>query len=245
MLLRRYGTATQIQFALITAGGTDFESGATFASGDVQISKDGGAFANATNSPSHIGNGIYALNLTATEMEAKNVVVTVIDQDATKVFEDQMIPLSTLNNASAEIPTVSGDAPTAAAVADQVWDEAKADHTGTGSFGEEMQLHALSSEVPGAADNASAVWGAATREVTGVASAGRNEIADSILTRDVDQVEATAPVHSLTGAILKLVSRFVASTGKTYKTNGTDEFMTQSITTDDAADPVSEIGAAS
>lgn len=37
--------------------------------------------------------------------------------------------------------------PTAAAVADAVWDEAKSGHVGSGSFGEEVQAHALSSEV--------------------------------------------------------------------------------------------------
>lgn len=37
--------------------------------------------------------------------------------------------------------------PTAAAIADAVWDEAKAGHVGAGSFGEEVQAHALSSEV--------------------------------------------------------------------------------------------------
>ena len=42
--------------------------------------------------------------------------------------------------------------PTAAAVADAVWDEAKAGHVASGSFGEEVQSHALSSEVSGLND---------------------------------------------------------------------------------------------
>jgi hypothetical protein len=37
--------------------------------------------------------------------------------------------------------------PTAAAIADAVWDEAKAGHVGVGSFGEEVQAHALSTEI--------------------------------------------------------------------------------------------------
>lgn len=37
--------------------------------------------------------------------------------------------------------------PTSAAIADAVWDEAKAGHVGAGSFGEEVQAHALTSEV--------------------------------------------------------------------------------------------------
>ena len=37
--------------------------------------------------------------------------------------------------------------PTAATIADTGWDEAKADHTGAGSFGEEVQAHSLSTEI--------------------------------------------------------------------------------------------------
>lgn len=37
--------------------------------------------------------------------------------------------------------------PTAAAVADAVWDEAKSGHVAVGSFGEEVQSHSLSSEI--------------------------------------------------------------------------------------------------
>lgn len=37
--------------------------------------------------------------------------------------------------------------PAASAIADAVWDEAKSGHTGAGSFGEEVQAHALSTEI--------------------------------------------------------------------------------------------------
>jgi len=46
--------------------------------------------------------------------------------------------------------------PTAAAIADAVWDEAKAGHVGAGSFGEEVQAHALSSEIAALNDLSSA-----------------------------------------------------------------------------------------
>jgi hypothetical protein len=42
----------------------------------VQISKNNGAFATATNSPAtEIGSGWYALTLTAAEMNANNLIV--------------------------------------------------------------------------------------------------------------------------------------------------------------------------
>lgn len=101
-ILRKYNTATSIYFPLIDAGAADFESTpVTFASGDTQISKDGGTFANTTNNPAHEGNGIYSLALTATEMQAALIVVTIIDS-ATKAWEDQAAIIATYGNASAQ-----------------------------------------------------------------------------------------------------------------------------------------------
>lgn len=106
-LLRKYGTATTIYFALIDAGTNNFAVSGdyTHSSGDVKISKDGGAAATATNAPAAItmGNGgMWELDLTATEMEAKTIVVTVIDA-ATKAVEDQMIIIETYGVSTAEV----------------------------------------------------------------------------------------------------------------------------------------------
>lgn len=101
-VLRKYGESAVILFPLIDAGAADFESTpVSFTSGDTQISKDEAAFANATNNPAHEGNGIYSLTLTAAEMQAARIVVTVIDS-ATKAWEDQAIVISTYGNASAQ-----------------------------------------------------------------------------------------------------------------------------------------------
>lgn len=69
------------------------------------------------------------------------------------------------------------------------------------------------------------------------------EIADALLKRDIDAVEATAPVHSLTTAILKAVSRIVddAGTLKTYRTDGSTLHMSQTITVNASADPIDEL----
>ena len=103
----KYGTQTTIYFPLIKASSQNFAVSGdyTHASGDVKISKDGGAAATATNSPSAItmGNGaMWSLTLTATEMQAAEVVVTIIDA-TTKAVEDQMIKLHTFGHASAKI----------------------------------------------------------------------------------------------------------------------------------------------
>ncbi len=182
---RKYGAATTILFPLIDAGAVDFESTpVTFAAGDTQVSKDEGVFANTSNNPAHEGNGIYSLALTAAEMQAARIVVTIIDS-ATKAWEDQAVIVETYGNASAQhafdlddaqqtVDVASGgitsgsfaagaiDAAAIAAdaigaselasdavdeIVDQVWDEAKSGHVGAGSFGEEVQAHALSTEI--------------------------------------------------------------------------------------------------
>ena len=56
----------------------------------------------------------------------------------------------------------SGTGASAATIADAVWNEAQVDHVGAGSFGEEVQAHALSSEVATAAG----VWAHGTRTLT-------------------------------------------------------------------------------
>ena len=105
----KYGTETTVYFPLVDKDATDFEATpVTIASGDAMISKDGGAFASTTNNFAHEGNGIYSLVLTATEMEATKIVVTIIDQTATKEWEDQAVLIQT---------DVYG------LVADAVWDE--------------------------------------------------------------------------------------------------------------------------
>lgn len=52
-----------------------------------------------------------------------------------------------LADTGTDIPSSIAALPTAAENADAVWDEAKAGHVGAGSFGEEVQAHALSSEI--------------------------------------------------------------------------------------------------
>ena len=80
-----------------------------------------------------------------------------------------------------------------------------------------------------------------------IAAAAANEIADAILVRDMDQVEGSAPVHSLTTAILKAVSRIRDNAGtlEIYETDGTTLHASQTVTTDAALDPVDELSIAS
>jgi len=100
---RTFGTVATIQFPLIDGGTADFESTpVTFASGDTQIRIDNGSFANTGSNPVHRGNGTYSLALTVAEMSGTILTVTIIDQTATKAWEDQSVIISTLLGAWAE-----------------------------------------------------------------------------------------------------------------------------------------------
>lgn len=105
--LRKYGEATTLVFPLIDAGAQDFETTpVTHASGDTKIIKDEGVSANTTNAFAHEGEGIYSLALTATEMQAARIVVTIKDQ-GTKAWEDQAIIIETYGHASSQHPGLS------------------------------------------------------------------------------------------------------------------------------------------
>lgn len=139
-LLRKYGVQTDIYFPLVVAGEQNFAVSAdyTHTAGDVKISKDGGAAATTTNSPSAItmGNGaVWKLTLTATEMQAALIVVTLIDAE-TKAVEDQAILISTYGNTSAQHAfDLDTAALTSGEIADAVLDEALSEPASVFSWG--------------------------------------------------------------------------------------------------------------
>ena len=105
--LSKYGVARHIYIPLLKFGAAQQAVGAdwTPAAGDVKISKDGGAAANVTNLPVAIamGNGaIWDFSLTATEMQAAQVMVTISDTPV-KAVEDDGLIIETFGNASAQL----------------------------------------------------------------------------------------------------------------------------------------------
>ena len=74
-----------------------FKVNPTIAAGDFKISKDGGAFANLTTLPTVTpasGVGVK-ISLSATEMNADQVLITWIDQTATKEWADGSLAINT------------------------------------------------------------------------------------------------------------------------------------------------------
>jgi len=70
----------------------------------------------------------------------------------------------------------------------------------------------------------------------------RNEIADALLRRDMDQVEATAPEHSLCTVVLATLESSVSGTTWTIKrTDGTTTHVTKTVATQPNADPITGV----
>ena len=66
--------------------------------GTANIDKDGGGFTTATNTPGEVGNGLYRITITATEMQA--ATVTLFIEDSTN-FDEVVYTFHTYGNASA------------------------------------------------------------------------------------------------------------------------------------------------
>jgi len=93
---RQYNVQTTLVFCVELAGSSALAATAdwTPATGDVKISKDGGAVANTTNLPSAVtgtGSVLWALTLTATEMQAQQVTIQIVDA----ALKDQVLVVST------------------------------------------------------------------------------------------------------------------------------------------------------
>ena len=187
---RKYGAITTLVFPLIDFGATDFEATpVTFATGDVKIIKDEGAAANTTNLPAHEGNGIYSLALTATEMEAARIVIVIVDQTATKLWEDQGLLVTTYGHASAQhafdrdsagvdVTSISGDSTAA--------DNLEATYDGTGYT--DPNAPAKQSQLDTIANTGGATWKAASAFVLTTGSQDANTYAE---TEALDEVYHT------------------------------------------------------
>lgn len=75
----------------------NFRSNPTIASGDFQVSKDGGAFANLTTLPTvgPASSEMVLISLSATEMNADNVVIRAKDQTSPKEWCDFVLSIPT------------------------------------------------------------------------------------------------------------------------------------------------------
>jgi hypothetical protein len=99
----KYGVQTDVYFTLNSPAATSSDRFVTAAvasvpivAGDVQISKDGGAVGNTSNLPTQVtaAKALYKLVLTATEMQAAQVVILLVDQNG-PAWRDVQITIET------------------------------------------------------------------------------------------------------------------------------------------------------
>jgi len=74
-----------------------FKANPTIAAGDFKVKKDSGSPTNLTTLPAvdSAGEISVKISLTATEMNADNIVITGVDQTATKEWADFMLSIPT------------------------------------------------------------------------------------------------------------------------------------------------------
>lgn len=222
--LRKYGAATTLIFPLVDRGTVDFESTpATFASGDTKIVKDEGAAANTTNNPVHEGNGLYSLALTATEMQAARIAVTLIDS-ATKTWEDQAVIIDTYGHTSAQHALDLDDAQLDVNVA-------------------AMNANAIAVGV--IANNAIGSGQLAQDAIGGAQFNAHLKVADAVLRRATSDIEAGwAPdARTLYGVIAALTHKHSrdASAITLYRSDDSTVLVTIPITTSKTLDPISQL----
>jgi hypothetical protein len=67
-------------------------------------------------------------------------------------------------------------------------------------------------------------------------------VADAVLARDVEQVEASAPEHSLSTLVLAaLESQITGTTWTIKRTDGSTTHATKTVTKDAAAEPITGV----
>jgi len=128
-----------------------------------------------------------------TDNPVEAAVTTVFEVESVRVLADNVLVRSVWTDARASNLDLIATAPTAAEVADAVWDELKSGHATSGSFGETLQ------EIVGsAADNASAVWDAIAASHVAAGSFGQ-ELRDLYWAqynrRKVDSVAKTEAIY--------------------------------------------------
>lgn len=126
-----------------------------------------------------------------------------------------------------------------AEIADAVWDELAASHTGVGSFGKYINDLAVNG-VTVAGFNVGAITSSAFAtgaiDSNAVANSAAYKIGDGILTRDMFSVESIAPEHSLCTLVLAALEYSVSGTTWTIKrTDGVTTHLVKTLTPDQNA----------
>ena len=222
-------TALRITFPILDADG-DLVTGATGL--DSEVSIDGAAFGDCTNEATEIAtsSGVYYLDLTSGEMNGDTIAVIVkTTSSGAKTTPIVLYPQET-GDIKVDVTSFGGTAGTFASGRPEV-----------------NTTHAAGTAWGSGAITAASI---ATDAITAakIATDAGTEIATAVHTlNQTTLTESSIAVNTLYTAIRKLVGRVKDDGGGNldiYRTDGTTVHASQAITTDAAADPISELGGA-
>ena len=210
--LRKYGTASTIRIGLSAINGSDLNVAPTLAAGDWKVAKDGGALNNLTTLPTDEGSTIL-ISLSATEMQAAQLVIVGVDQTSPKDWLDEAVVIDTFGNASAQHPGID--------LTDAV----------------RMGLTALPNAV--AAANGGLPTVDASNKIAGVVSAGITPFFTTAMTEAYSTDGSTLTPANAFYELVALLSEFAKSgtTVTVKKRDGSTTAMT--LTLDDGTSPTS------
>jgi hypothetical protein len=232
-------SAFTVTFPIYDADG-DLVAGAT--SPDSEVSIDGGTFTDVSPGEAveiATSSGVYKLALAAGEMNGD--IIAVITKSGTGKTAVNVMYTVTRQLKDLAYPATSGRS--LLIESDSVVHADVKEWLGVAPLALSSQRVQTEVGAMGSGVIAAATFAAGAVDAAALAADAGNEIADAVLKRDIDQVEATAPVHSLGTAVLKAVSRIVddAGTLKLYRTDGSTLHMSQTITVNATADPIDEL----
>lgn len=104
-MIVQYGTEQSIYTSLTQYGDVSLMYNPTIVAGDVQISKDGGAFTTITTNPyeNPAGSSQIKIELTIAETTAKQCIIRFKDQTVPPRWNDKIVSIETYGNSSAYI----------------------------------------------------------------------------------------------------------------------------------------------
>lgn len=100
--LRKYATATTINFPLIGVGTVNFTSTASLTTADLKISKNEGAFATVGTAIVNVGSFGYSYTCTTGDLTAARVMMVIISTASPKACEDSMLLIETYGHTNAQ-----------------------------------------------------------------------------------------------------------------------------------------------
>ncbi len=253
---REYGVATTLNFALYDITAANLKVDATDGGTDCSIIKDEGTQATCTNDFIDEGS-TYSIALSATEMQAKRIIVCLVDGDATDVFLPKCLRVLTYGTSASAQFVDTTPADVWAAATRSLTDKTGFALSGTQTFNTTGNITGNLSGSVGSVTSvtdktgysAACTLGTDVVTAASVSAAAANKISDHVIRRNTSNVEAsgdgdTLARKSLLGAAAQQTHRVtvVGDTMTTYRSDGTTILGSRTITSSASAAPITGTG---